>query len=162
MSTALLLVVLPYAISVLDKLSSWLLDDRLMKRGFRYAMSLPAPGASKKLSEISQDQIIKHISYGLLQRSAVTTAFLYGFSAIIVVYEHRDYHYGLEWILGFVVLGGFLAVWVLRKDAAYFSAGGFLKLSRGDWAQVAFCFYDVALCTLSVILLLGSPSACGQ
>ena len=85
------------------------------------------------------------------------TIVLYGFAAVVVIYERRDYGHGLEWLVFFLLLGVAFLWWVFPRDVAYFSADSWLKRSRGDWVQILLCIYDLSLAILSIRLILTGP-----
>jgi hypothetical protein len=157
MRTAVLLVVIPYAISVLTKLSSVILDRAALRKAFFDVMKLNVPGSGPPLDSAAQSIILGHLSYPLLRHSVVISSLLYGFAAVVVIYERRDYSSGLAWLLFFLLLGIAFLWWVFPRDVAYFSKEVWLKLSKGEWAQILLCVYDVSLATLSVRLILTAP-----
>ncbi|HXM63910.1 MAG TPA: hypothetical protein VN950_23820 [Terriglobales bacterium] len=157
MRNAVLLIVIPYVISILTRLSSVILDGATQKKAFLDAMNLYKPVSGAVLTPPAQSNILKHLSHALLRQSVVLTIVMYGFAAIIVIYERRDYGPGLEWLLFFLLLSVAFLWWVLACDVAYFSAEGWLKFSRGDWAQILLCIYDLSLATLSIRLILTAP-----
>ncbi len=157
MRTALILVVIPYVISILARLSSVVLDQATLKRSFLDAMNLHRSDSGPILTPAAQSNILKHLSYSLLRQSVVLTIMLYGFAAMVVLYNRGDYGRGLEWLLFFLFLSVAFVWWVFPRDVAYFSAEGWLKRSRGDWVQILFCTYDLSLAILSVRLILTAP-----
>ena len=157
MKGALLLILLPYCINILDRLSSVILDKGTLRKSFRDVMRLPSSGVPSGLNPLAQSAVLKHLSYSMLKQSVVIVALLYSFAAVVVLYEHREYAFGLEWLLFLMLFGIVMVWWVLGNDVAYFSKESWLHLSRGDWAQLLFCGYELILAVLSVSVYLTAP-----
>jgi hypothetical protein len=140
------LILLPYAINIITKLSVVFLDRKVMKSALELLASLPRSStAGFDLTSDQQEVIVEHIHHALLKSTAVMTTFTSAFAAILTV---RDIG-SVPWVSGllwaFLLTGAASIFWIYPKGVGYFSSKGWLGLEKRTLAVGLFCSYDLLL-----------------
>lgn len=143
------ILLLPYAVAVLVKLASIVLERRIVLGTLEDLDSLPKPASAVGLDADQRNVIAARIINSNLKTTILITFVTSFVSAVVAVFEAR----GLPWapwiLLLFLVAGCVMLVWVLPRKAYYFSEKGWFGLERSSWALFLSCMYDVALAALA-------------
>jgi len=152
MSTPFLLVLLPYVISILIKLSGLFIDEGGMSQSLQTLVSVSrAPGSGFDLTGDQQRVIIKHLSHASLRSTAVLTAITSSFAAFLVVLTFPQVPWVSWFLLPFsMVLCVAFVWWVYPKPVGYFAQRGWLGAEQGTLVILASCLYDVVLGVVSL------------
>ncbi len=152
-------VLLPYAVSILLKLSSAILDKKLASQTLQSLAMLLKPPSQPSLTSDQQAVIVDHLAHVSLKTTAVLTTFTSTFAAIVIVRETE----ALAWVwwifIALLLLGFLLLWWILPRQVHYFSEDTALGVERGAIAIGAFCLYDFLLAAISCFANLRSAQA---
>jgi hypothetical protein len=155
MSLAFTIVILPYVVSILLKIVSLGLDDRVMAASLEELVSLPKPpGEEFQLRHDQREIIVERLSSASLKTTTILTSIVSLFAAVIIVLGNQAIaktSWAAWLLLLFLMLGVASISWLLPKRMDFFGGRGWLRLRKGTWATLALCLFDMALAALSVV-----------
>jgi len=154
LTASIVALLLPYAIAILLKLSSVIIDPSVMLDALqRLVLASGSSPTSIKLSTDQQVVIVKHIAHSSLKWTTVITAFTSSFAAAAVVLDSTGpvRSAGMVTLIFLLIMGAGLLWWVYPKGVGYFVDKGSFGLEKGALAVIAFCAYDVILGVLSYL-----------
>src|ERR1035438_1673543 len=144
------IVILPYAVDIVVKISGLFVDRQVMLGALRDLVSLPKPPGAGNLTGDQQELIVDHLSSASLKSQTVITAFISSFAASLIVYDAQAVPW-IDWtLLVFLILGAAMICWVYPRPLSYFLVKSKHGVDRGTCVILVFCLYDVILATLSL------------
>src|ERR1019366_9409827 len=125
MQNRTLLIVLPYVISLMLKLSSILWDKSIMISALRDLVYRVADrDQTLTLTGDQQEVIVEHISHASLKSTTVLTTFTSSLAAMVVLVDVRSGAWVTWSILILLLLGMCLLWWVYPREVYYFGMPG--------------------------------------
>ena len=151
MTSSQTIIALPYVVNILLKLSSLILDRRVLISSLEDLAALPKPpGTRFDLTSDQREVIAEYVSHASLKSTTVLTSVTSGFVAVVIIISNQPVSW-LSWSMALVMLLAFsLVVWVLPRKVYYFSMRTRVGLDRGTVLVLLFCLYDVLLAALSL------------
>ncbi len=152
MKAPLAILLLPYAVDILLKLSTVALDKRMALQAVQSLSAGPKPSSAPNLTSDQQELIVNCIGFAALKTTTVLTTFVSAFAAVVIIRGSQASNL-IWWLLIFSLLvAGFLLFWWVLPKPVYYAS----KKSLGniDWMTIvvlAFCVYDAILAALSVL-----------
>ena len=161
MKRPLLLVLMPYLISVAVKVAGIFLDEPLMKDSLRDVVEKNPDSKGNHILTIDQQGVIvKHLAHRSLKTATVLTCFTSSFAFFAGLAEVGKPSGGAWAILLVFIFGLTLIVWVLPRPVGYFNEHTRIGLDKGTLAILLFCVYDLILALSDVATNENASSAC--
>ena len=154
MTAPIAIIVLPYALNILVKLSSLALNRRLVLRALENLAAIPPPpGSPLTLNTNQQTVIASHVSRATLTSSTILT-FLSSFVATIVFSYNHSTLWWVTWMLPVLVLSFVLLLWWILPSHIFTFRKKWLGVAGSTRLVIVFCVYDLMLGTVSVVTAL--------
>lgn len=160
MNPSLTLILLPYAVSILFRLPSLILEHKLMESSLEDLANLPKP--PQEAFNLTADQrinLVKHLRYASLKSSTVLSSLNSLFAAFIILTANHAPPVMLWILLVFLVLTVASISWVLPKKLYYFVEISPLRIQNGMLLVLLLCASDIFLAWLSVASLRYAPAS---
>ncbi len=145
-------ILLPYLISILVKLSSLFLDRSFILDSLEKLSAIRVPyGETFALTSDSRKVVADYVEFAYLRSSVILTTLTSLLSAAIITHGGTGSPYAL---IACVVFGFIMLWWVLPRPVPYFHTENSIGIRRGTVAILAFCAYDAILAIISVLAVI--------
>jgi hypothetical protein len=163
MTVPIAVIVLPYGLNILVKLSSLALNRRLVLRALDNLVSIPTPtsgtGSPFVLDTNQQTVIASHVSRATLTSSTILT-FLGSIVATIVFSYNHSTVWWVSWMLPLLLFSFIPLLWWVLPSHIFTFRRKWLGLAGSTRLVIVFCLYDFLLGTASVVTAWKAGETC--
>ena len=153
MTVPVAIVILPYVTNILIKLSSLILNRRLIRRSLENLAAIPAPAKQKEPGPIldanRRDLVVRHVGHATLIGTTVLTVISSFVATVVLAFSSRM----AVWLLPIALLYMAPVLWWILPSRAHNFRGTWMGVPRLVWFGIVICGYDLILGAASVICL---------
>jgi hypothetical protein len=161
MTPPVAVLALPYVLSILIKVSSLVLNRRLVMRSLEDLAAIPRPPSAREGFDLDANQrevIARHVSHATLISASILTL-LSSFVATVVLAFRYSASPWLAWLLPIVLASAVAVMWWILPARVYALRRKWLGIKRSIWLVSIFCVYDALLGAITVAFALRSEKS---
>jgi hypothetical protein len=156
MTPPVAVLILPYVLSILIKVSALVLNRRLVMRSLEGLAAIPPPSSAIDAFLLDSDQrevIARHVSHATLISTTVLTLLSSFVAAVVLAFRYSASSWA-AWLLPLVLISAIFVMWWILPARVYTLRRKWLGIKRSVWLTIVFSAYDAVFGAIAVACAL--------
>jgi len=157
MTPPVAVIILPYVLSILIKVSALVLNRRLVMRSLEGLAAIPPPSSANDAFLLDSDQrevIARYVSHATLISTTVLTLLSSFIAAVVLAFRYSTSSWA-AWLLPLVLMSAIFVMWWILPARVYTLRRKWLGIKRSVWLTIMFSAYDAIFGAIAVACALG-------